>query len=55
MVVLIKALVPLKLEKHALGYYGNVEVDTLVRMLLVDIVENQTQTALSNKRVLLVS
>lgn len=52
--MVIKELVPLKLEEHALGYYRNFEVDTSVRMLLVDVVGNQTQTALSNKRVLLV-
>lgn len=50
----IKELVPLELEKHALGYYKNFEVDASVRMHLVDAVGNQTQTALSNKRVLLV-
>lgn len=52
--MVIKVLVPFKLKKHALGYYRDFEVDMSVRMLLVDVVENQTQTALSNKRVLLV-
>lgn len=50
----VEDTVALKCTKHVLvGCYGNYEADTSVRMLLVEVIENQTQTGLSDKSVLL--
>lgn len=40
-------------EACTCGYYRSYEADTSVRMLLVEVIENQTQTGLSDKSVLL--